>query len=122
MGAKKKVIFHEQIQSSEQFEALISEDEKRMVVIDCHLDWCGPCHCMEPNWPTIWFSLDDPAKRISFWQIKESLLPAIWQEKLALTIRPRFLIFFGGQLKEEIEGAKLNDIEKGVNDHLPSIE
>ena len=55
--------------SNEQFEAIISEDEKRMAIIDVHLDWCGPCICMTENWQTIWFGMDEPETRISFWQV-----------------------------------------------------
>ena len=69
MGAKKRTIFHEVIQTPEQFEAVISEDEKRMAIIDVHLDWCGPCICMTENWQTIWFGMDEPETRISFWQV-----------------------------------------------------
>ena len=69
MGAKKRTIFHEVIQTPEQFEAIISEDEKRMAIIDVHLDWCGPCICMTENWQTIWFGMDEPETRISFWQV-----------------------------------------------------
>ena len=67
MGAKKRTKFHETIQSPEQFELVTSEEEKRMAIIDVHLDWCGPCVCMEPNYSAIWFNLDDPQTRISFW-------------------------------------------------------
>ena len=78
---------------------MTSEEEKRMAIIDVHLDWCGPCVCMEPNYSAIWFSMDEPQTRISFWQIAESNLPEAWKEKLQVNVRPKFLVFFGGQLK-----------------------
>ena len=67
MGAKKKTKFHETIASPEQFEQIGSEEEKRMAIVDVHMDWCGPCVCMEANYGAIWFSLDEPQDRISFW-------------------------------------------------------
>ena len=67
MGGKKRTKFHETITSPEQFEQISSEEETRMAVVDVHLDWCGPCNCMVPNYSAIWFNLEDPQSRISFW-------------------------------------------------------
>ena len=60
MGGKKRTKFHETISTPEQFEAVFSEEEKRMAIVDVHLDWCGPCVCMVPNYAAIWFQLEDP--------------------------------------------------------------
>ena len=46
----KKTVFHEQIKSLEQFEKITSAEFGRMAIIDAHLEWCGPCVCMEPNY------------------------------------------------------------------------
>ena len=81
----KKKIFHQTIKSVEQFEELTSnEAEGPLVIIDAHLDWCGPCVCMETNYPAIWFSYDEPEQRLSFWQCCESNLPEDLKNKLQL--------------------------------------
>lgn len=57
----KKKIFHKTIESVKQFEDLTTNEEPGpLVIIDAYLDWCGPCECMVPNYPSIWFSYDDP--------------------------------------------------------------
>ena len=77
---------------------------------------------MEPNYQSIWFSLDEPEHRISFWQCAESALPEAMKEKLKIDVRPRFLIYFEGQLKGDIKGAKLTEIEKCIDMHLPGLD
>ena len=50
MPPKAKKVYHEAIKSQEQFEELMSESNPKLVIIDLHLDWCGPCICMESNY------------------------------------------------------------------------
>ena len=42
---KKQVLFT--CENEEQFQELISEDNKKLVVLDLHLSWCGRCDNME---------------------------------------------------------------------------
>ena len=115
----KKKVFHEIIKDTDHFEKIVNAEFGPMAVVDVHLDWCGPCLCMEQNYQTMWFSIDDPEHRISFWQCPESSLPEEWKSKLNLTVEPRFLIFLQGELKKEIKGAKYTDLELGIDQHLP---
>ena len=96
MGPKKRTIFHDVIKDAEHFHEIIAEDYGKMAIIDCHLNWCGPCVAMESNYPALFFLIDDPDSRISFWQCSEDNLPEEYKAKLALTCVPRFLIFESG--------------------------
>ena len=64
MPPKKNKIFHHPIESLKKFEELVNTDEEKneglqpIVIIDCHLDWCGPCEAMVPNYQTIWFTYE----------------------------------------------------------------
>ena len=122
MGAKRRTKFHETIETPEMFEEVISGADKKMAIFDVHQDWCGPCECMEANYQTIWFTLEEPENRISFWQCAESILPQEWRDKLKLDVRPRFLIFLNGELLSEIKGAKLTEIEKCIKNNLPELD
>ena len=122
MGGKaKKTIFHETIKSPEQFEEVIAMTENGgpIAIIDCHLDWCGPCHPMTPNYQTLWFSYDEPATRLSFWQCVEENLTEELREKLKLDVMPKFIIFAGGKLVSEIHGAKYNDLMEAIDTNIP---
>ena len=67
MGPKKRTIFHDTIRDADHFNEVTAEDYGKMAVIDCHLEWCGPCVAMEQNFPALFFLIDDPDSRISFW-------------------------------------------------------
>ena len=59
MASKKRTKFHDEIKDADHFEQVISEIPSRVNIIDCYLEWCGPCKCMEPNYNALWFSIED---------------------------------------------------------------
>ena len=119
-GKQKKTIFHETIKSPEQFQQVVEGTENGPIaIIDCYLSWCGPCEPMVPNYQTLWFSYDEPEKRLSFWQCPEESLPEDLKSKMALSVIPRYLIFANGKQACEIKGAKYNDLVDGINANIP---
>ena len=122
MGGKaKKVKFHDDIKSPEQFQEIIDKSENNgpIAVIDCHLSWCGPCAPMIPNYQTLWFSYDEPETRLSFWHCNEENIPEDLKAKVQLEVKPRFLIFAGGKMVANISGAKFNELADGINANIP---
>ena len=110
MGPKKRTIFHEVVKDADHFNEVTSAEFGKMAIIDCHLEWCGPCVAMESNYPALFFLIDDPDNRISFWQCAEGNLPTEIKENMKLTCVPRFLIYEGGICKQEINGARYVDL------------
>ena len=110
MGGKaKKTIFHEKIQSPEQFMKIIEKSQGGgpIAIIDAHLAWCGPCEPMVANYQSMWYNYDEPEKRLGFWQCPEECFP----EDMVppnLTLVPKFLVYGNGELKTTIDGAKYN--------------
>ena len=119
MGPKKRTKFHETINSVEEFNQIaLNEENEKMVVIDAHLEWCGPCISMVPNYNSIWFSIDEPESRISFWHASENVIPDEMKEELKLTNVPRFLIYNKGELRAEIKGARFVELETKCMENL----
>ena len=94
MGPKKRTKFHETINSVDEFNSIcLNEDFDRLAVVDAHLEWCGPCVSMVANYAAIWFEIEEPEKRISFWHASENVIPDEVKEELKLSNVPRFLIY-----------------------------
>ena len=72
------------IQSTEQFLELISPENKKLIgrylihtigiVIDVHLNWCGPCIVMYQNYRTIWYNYEEADKRLEFYTVRAQLI------------------------------------------------
>ena len=68
------------INSPEHFLELISPENKKLagtvpshmtsLVIDIHLNWCGPCVVMNQNYRTIWFNYEEADKRLEFYTVR----------------------------------------------------
>ncbi len=70
----------------------------------------------------IWFGLDEPETRISFWHCSDLNIPEEVRDELKLDITPRFLIYYKGELKAEIKGAKFVELQEAINDHVPKLD
>ena len=92
--AQKQIVFP--IQSSEDFQALIAPENTKVLVIDLHQSWCGPCNTMENNYRALYFNIENAAERIGFHTCCEENAP---QEVLTslkngpLSCKPRFVVY-----------------------------
>ena len=121
MGAKKRTIFHEVIKTEEQYEEIVAKscDNGVMAVIDCHLDWCGPCIPMVPNYASLFFNFDDPENRIAFYQYPESAMSDTMKADMALDIKPRYIIVSNGNISATIEGNHYVELCAAINKFIP---
>ena len=77
----KKKIFHFPIESEKHWDEVTEWNSEnpdkggRLVIVDAHLDWCGPCEPMVPNYQSLWFEYENPEQRMSFWTCSEEFLP-----------------------------------------------
>lgn len=58
----KKMI---RIESSEQYQSLINESENKLVIVDIHADWAGPCDAMYPTFNKLFLEYDYADSRLS---------------------------------------------------------
>ena len=84
----KKKTFHAQITSLKQWDEVTqwnAEDPDKngpLAIVDVHLDWCGSCEPMVPNYQSLWFEYENPESRLSFWTCTESYIPDEIKDKL----------------------------------------
>ena len=57
---KNKLI--QKVNSQKEFEEILPESEKKLLVIDLYADWCGPCKLLSPILETIAKEHTDKAK------------------------------------------------------------
>ena len=121
MGGKKRTVFHEIVKSPEHWDEIVEKSANGgpIAVVDCHLDWCGPCQPMVPNYQTLFFSYEDPENRIGFFQYPESNMSDELKEKLNLSIIPRYLVVANGAIQEEIKGAMYVDLVSAIDKYIP---
>jgi len=55
-----------EIESEEQFQSLIDETDSKLLLVDCYVDWCGPCEAIRPTLQKVWMEYEAPAERITF--------------------------------------------------------
>ena len=90
----KQVLF--KIESPEAFLDLIQPEEKKLIVVDLHLAWCGACDCMESNFRAVFFDLDSAITRIAFYSASEENIPEEVMASLKhgpLNAKPRFAMW-----------------------------
>lgn len=136
------------ITSEEELESWLS-NEKKLFIIDIHLDWTGPCEVIIPFLEELRLSFDFADKRFSFLCVEVpkyaeilekglTLSPACiipsfidedmaMSEKIKLLIRkegcsPLFIAVKGRKIISIVDaGANYPAIEKIVRDHIPKL-
>ena len=55
--AQKQIVF--KIESPEHFAEVTSAENPRLVCVDLHLAWCGPCGIIEQNYRSLFFAYEN---------------------------------------------------------------
>ena len=54
------------ITSTQQYDELIQASHDRLVIVDLHMDWCGPCAALVPTFNKVLTDYDDANERVVF--------------------------------------------------------
>ena len=121
---KREVLFT--IESVEHFqEKLEPENNQKLLCVDAHLAWCGRCDTMEQNYRNLFMRFDEDFVKMEFFSAAQENIPEDILSSLQhgpLTCKPRFLIYFNGQKKDEISGANYTQLEASVQQHIPQFD
>ena len=92
--AQKQIVF--KVDSPEHYDEITDPASGKLMVIDLHQAWCGPCGIMEQNYRAMYFNIENAENRIGFWNCSEECVPQDVLTSLRLgplTCKPRFLIY-----------------------------
>ena len=116
----KQILF--KIETTAEFLQKTDPEVKKLVVIDVHLNWCGPCECIEQNYRALAAKHDN---RVEFFTASEDVIPEDIKTSLEhgpLTCKPRFAVFSEGEKKAEIDGADFTSLESACHKFAPNAD
>jgi len=131
--AQQQIVFS--IDSQEQLIEITNKDNPKLILVDFFLEWCGPCEVMNPNYRTMFFGYDNGDDRMAIYQADSKILDGLeelnkedpdvahwWEGVGEHTCRPKFAVFFEGDLKGIVDGADYTKIFALVDAHIPTLE
>ena len=115
----------------DDFNACMDQSEEKVLVIDCHQNWCGPCETVRPTYNSIFNELQDCDNRVLFLtanlneltpQINELLKNKATDIDLANHgCMPFFLIVKNKAIATTILGADVPQLKESVIAEAPAI-
>lgn len=120
------------IADAEAFNSYMDQSEEKLLVIDCHQNWCGPCDTVKPTYNSIFNELQDCEDRVLFLtaNLKE-LTPQIGEllknkvTDLDLNnhgCMPFFLVVKNKAIVNTIFGADVPSLKESVINEAPQIK
>ncbi|EEY59344.1 uncharacterized protein PITG_11348 [Phytophthora infestans T30-4] len=83
------------VRDAEHWVQVLESSEKKLVVVDVHKDWCGPCKIVEPSYKRLTTDIEHAERRVMF---------ATDRKQIA-----------------DVDGANAPLLEQSVKQHLPPI-
>ena len=119
------------IADAEDWNACMEESAEKVLVIDCHQNWCGPCETVRPTYNSIFNEVKDCEDRVLFLtanlnelspQINELLKSKATDIDLANHgCMPFFLIVKAKAIEATILGADVPQLKESVIAAAPAI-
>ena len=100
-----------------------NEEHKKLVIIDVHPTWCGPCEAMNPCYKNLQTQvIDEFEKRVDIILVDMEKLANLNNDKFKCTSRPKLLLSLEGKIIHEVkEGPNISDLEENVRKYVPYI-
>ncbi|KAJ3041562.1 Cytoplasmic thioredoxin isoenzyme 2 [Rhizophlyctis rosea] len=87
----------------------------KLVVVDFHATWCGPCKAIAPRFE----KLSNEVTNVTFLKVDVDEHQSIARE-CSVTAMPTFQLYRNGKKLEEVVGADINTVERLVRKHASS--
>ena len=120
----------ESVEDNERIQELIADSHNKLVLIDCHMGWCGPCEALAPTLSKMMNELDRADSRLAIASVNLDKFAATLQETLpeenspALEKNgclPTFIAYRFGAVIGIIQGVDGPALQDLVDINIPSF-
>ena len=109
------------IEDTEQWDEYIAGLGKKLLVIDVHKNWCGPCEVMRPTFERIFLNTDECENRCVFVSVSdESGIEALKKYTEKATSKPSFVLWRQNEIVGTVNGANSPEISNLISENMPS--
>ncbi|CCI44325.1 unnamed protein product [Albugo candida] len=108
------------VKDADHWNQILAISEQKLVVVDLHKSWCGPCKIMEPTYKRLIAEIENAQERLLFVSLDQSML--LIETENTPSCKPRFLLFRERKPIVEIAGANAPKLEFLVRQHCPSLK
>lgn len=110
------------IRDEEHFLQYFNENNKKLLVIDVHPTWSGPCEALYPLYRNF---RDDGIvefeKRVDIILVDQEKIANLKIDKLVATCRPKLVLCLEGKILHEVNGANIPELDENVRKFVPYI-
>ena len=119
------------IEGEKQLEHMIELSEQKLVIIDVHEKWCGPCVAVSPFYNALWIDVTAPDDRLipatldrSDPKINKTLQNLLGNElKISEQgCRPFFILLRNKQFDGVVNGCNTPQLRMLIDLHIPKIK
>eukprot|EP00177_Eucheuma_denticulatum_P000207 GFKZ01000362.1.p1 GENE.GFKZ01000362.1~~GFKZ01000362.1.p1 ORF type:complete len:479 (-),score=91.17 GFKZ01000362.1:741-2177(-) len=106
----------EEVSDLRAFRSILQTSGKKLVVVDFHASWCGPCHAIAPFYEQLASRYEGRAR---FLKVDVDSAQEI-ASQCAVSAMPTFHFYVGGRLVSKFSGADQRRLAQEVERHAPS--
>mmetsp|Transcript_1662 Transcript_1662/g.1771 ORF Transcript_1662/g.1771 Transcript_1662/m.1771 type:complete len:124 (+) Transcript_1662:57-428(+) len=123
MASKKVKDFFTVIKDEEHWESFINEDNKKLSIVDAYMSFTGPTEMMFPTWKAIINVTEEWENRMEFLLLDHDKVPVKIPGKSGFVAspKPRFFLIIQGELKDEVVGMDIPDMQEKIARHIPML-
>jgi hypothetical protein len=115
MANRQKEKITIRIADEAQFRNVYREDYPKLLLIDLHPSWVGPCDVMYNLYVQLAASIDDFRNRVDVLLVEHEKIPSFHDElKAVSSCRPKFLLAIHGKIIHTVSGPDLPLLEELV--------
>ena len=111
------------IGSQEEWDEFIQNTAgKKLLVIDIHKKWCGPCEVMRPTFERIFLNTDDCDQKAEFLAIhSDAGISQLSSFTEKATSKPFFVLWKENEVVAKVDGANAPELSALISENIPSL-